>query len=80
MKIGFRTFVVVSILLIVAGVIAISYLIEPTAFLFSQNSQASGLQVSNGTSAQSTNVTPIEIKSIATASYCNCTDTQTDDG
>jgi hypothetical protein len=80
MKIEFRTLVIVSILLIVVGVIAIYYLIEPYSFLSSQNSQASGLHVSNGASIRSSQVSPIEIKTTAIASYCNCTDTQTDDG
>jgi len=82
MKIGFRTLIAISILLIVVGVIAIFYLLEPSAYLFSQNSQLGYAQVSTGnsTATQSVNVVPYEMKTTATASYCNCSDTQSDDG
>lgn len=84
MKIGWRTFLVISLLVIIFGGIAIVYLLDPSAF-----SPGSGIQTSNGptinqkkgnSTSGANNVSPIIIRSTLTASYCNCTDTQTDDG
>lgn len=80
MKIGWRTFVIISLALIIFGGIAIVYLLDPSAFSANYGQQISSNQGMTSATTPSNNVSPVIIRSTLTASYCNCTDTQTDDG
>jgi hypothetical protein len=84
MMISWRIFVVISIILIISGAIAIVYLLDPSAFSLNFGVQSIQGSTSNQDasvfSQPSNSISPVVIKSTVTAAYCNCTDTQTDDG
>ena len=81
MKTGSRTIVGLTIALIVLGCLAVTYLLDPAVFSFvspNGGNPQNNIQPSQPVTVSRTNTVirvGVEVITTVTASFCNCTDT-----